>query len=201
MKLDSATCRSNSIRLVRLFLAIDPGDGFRRQVLDNIETIRASSSGIRWVRDEKLHVTLSFLGETDEARIPEISDVAIRAAQQHAPFTVAVQGAGVFPDWRRLRVVWFGLRDHGQLAALAQDLREVRTVLALPPDRPFRAHLTIGRATGPLSAEQKRSLSQALAPFKGSYPFDVSRVTLMRSTLSRAGSDYSEIASFPLRGV
>ena len=53
-------------------------------------------------------------------------------------------------------------------------------------------------STGPLSAEQKQSLSKALAPFKGSYPFDVSRVILMRSSLSAAGSEYSEIASFPL---
>jgi 2'-5' RNA ligase len=186
---------------VRLFLAIDPGDGFRRQIFEDIEKIRASSSGIRWVRDEKLHVTLSFLGEVDESHVPLISEVSERVTWKHAPFGVSVQGAGVFPNWPRLRVVWFGLRDHGQLAALAEDLREVRTTLELPPDRPFRPHLTIGRATGPMSAEQKKGLSQALAPFKGSYPFDVSRVTLMRSTRSRAGSEYSEVASFPLRGA
>ena len=186
---------------MRLFLAIDPGDGFRRQIADTIETIRAGSSGIRWVLDGKLHVTLSFLGEVHEDRIPAITDVAAEVTQHHAAFTVAVQGAGVFPDWRRLRVVWFGLHDAGELRALADDLRKVRPVLGLPPDRPFRAHLTIGRATGPLSAEQKQDLSRALAPFKGSYPFDVSRVILMRSTLSRAGSEYSEMASFPLQGT
>jgi 2'-5' RNA ligase len=185
---------------LRLFLAIDPGDGFRRQIGTTIEAIRSSTSGIRWVRDEKLHVTLSFFGEIGEERIARISEVATEVSHRHAPFTVSVQGAGVFPDWRRLRVVWFGLRDAGQLAALAQDLRPVREGLGLPPDRPFRAHLTIGRATGPLSAEQKASVSRALAPFKGSYPFDVLRVLLMRSTPSRTGSDYSEIASFPLRG-
>jgi RNA 2',3'-cyclic 3'-phosphodiesterase len=184
---------------LRLFLAIDPGDGFRHQIGDAIETIRASTSGIRWVRDEKLHVTLSFFGEIDEGRIPGIAEVATEVAYRHAPFTLSVQGAGVFPDWRRLRVVWFGLHDGGELAALAEDLRRVRTALALAPDRPFRAHLTIGRATGPISAEQKASLSRALAPFKASYPFDVSRVILMRSMLARAGSEYSVVASFPLR--
>jgi 2'-5' RNA ligase len=99
-----------------------------------------------------------------------------------------------------VRVVWFGLKDDGQLARLATELRQVRSVLGLPPDRPFRAHLTLGRSTGPLSAEQKTGLSQALAPFKGSYPFDVSRVLLMRSSLSPAGSVYTELASFPLGG-
>ena len=188
----------NSIRTLRLFLAIDPGDGLRRQLAGTIETIRASTSGIRWIRDGKLHVTLSFLGEIDESRIPDIVAVASNVASRHSPFSVAVQTAGVFPDWRRLRVVWFGLKDGGHLAELAESMREVRVVLGLSADRPFRAHLTIGRSTGPLSAEQKTSLSQALAPFKGSYPFDVSRVILMRSSLSSAGSEYSELASFPL---
>ena len=186
---------------MRLFLAIDPGDGFRRQIGATIESIRASTTGIRWVRDEKLHVTLSFFGEIGDDRVPHICEVAREIARQHNPFTLSVQGAGVFPDWRRLRVVWFGLRDAGQLAALAQDLRTVRSELGLGPDRPFRAHLTIGRATGPVSAEQKTSLSQALAPFKGAYPFDVSRVILMRSTPTRTGSEYTEVESFPLRGA
>lgn len=185
---------------MRLFLAIDPGDGFRRQIADTVETIRASTSGIRWVRDAKLHVTLSFLGEIDESRVPEISAAMTDVAPRHEPFTVNVQGAGVFPDWRKLRVVWFGLKDGGQLARLVEDVRKVRVTLGLPPDRPFRAHLTLGRSTGPLSAEQKASLSKALAPFKGSYPFDVSRVILMRSSLTAGGSEYTELASFALGG-
>lgn len=190
----------NSTRTLRLFLAIDPGDGFRRQIAGTVESIRASTSGIRWVRDGKLHVTLSFLGEIDEARVPEICAVASEVAARQAPFSVSVQEAGVFPDWRRLRVVWFGLKDGGNLARLAEALCDVRNLLGLPPDRPFRAHLTLGRSTGPLSAEQKQSLSKALAPFKGSYPFDVSRVILMRSSPSAAGSEYSELATFPLGG-
>ena len=190
----------NSTRTLRLFLAIDPGDGLRRQIADTVETIRSSTSGIRWVRDGKLHVTLSFFGEIEEARVPDIVATTTVIATRHEPFSMAVQKAGVFPDWRRLRVVWFGLKDDGQLAQLVESLREVRRVLGLPPDRPFRPHLTLGRSTGPLSAEQKQSLSRALAPFKGSYPFDVSRVILMRSSLSAAGSEYSELASFPLGG-
>jgi 2'-5' RNA ligase len=196
----SRTSLSNSILTLRLFLAIDPGDDLRRQIAGTVETIRANTSGIRWVRDAKLHVTLTFLGEIDESRIPDITAVASAVAPKHAPFSVRVQGAGVFPDWRRVRVVWFGLKDEGQLAGLATELRQVRGVLGLPPDRPFRAHLTLGRSTGPLSAEQKTSLSKALAPFKGSYPFDVSRVLLMRSSLSPTGSEYTELASFPLGG-
>jgi 2'-5' RNA ligase len=186
---------------VRLFLALDLGDECRRQIAGMMETIRSSTSGIRWVRDEKLHVTMSFLGEVDESLIPAISSKAAPIVAKRAPFSVSVSGSGVFPDWRRVRVVWFGLRDSGGLSQLAADMGELRVALGFPPDRPFRAHLTIGRSTGPISAEQKQGLSRALARFKESYPFEVTRVVLMQSALSSAGSEYSELDSFPLLGA
>ena len=186
---------------MRLFLAIDPGDGCRRHVAGIVQTVRASTSGIRWVRDEKLHITLSFLGEVDESRVDEISAAARDVAVRHSPFSVSVEGSGVFPDWRKLRVVWLGLRDSGALVQLGKDISAMCVGLGFPRDRPFRAHLTIGRLTGPLSAEQKVSLRQALKVPAAAYPFDVTRVVLMRSTLSGGGSTYSELGSFPLGGV
>jgi len=185
---------------VRLFLAIDPGDECRRHVADIVETIRKSTSGIRWVREGKFHLTLSFLGEVDESRLEEICAAAGEVAVRHSPFSLSVTGTGVFPDWRRIRVVWFGLRDSGALAQLGNDLNAMSAALGYQ-QRPFRAHLTIGRTTGPLSAEQKGSLRKALAPLKEAYPFDVTRVVLMRSTPSGGGSTYSELASFPLGGA
>lgn len=186
---------------MRLFLAIDPGEECRRHVAGIVDAIRAGTSGIRWLREGHFHLTLSFLGEVDESRLPEISAAAREVAVRHSPFTVSIAGAGVFPDWRKVRVVWLGLRDAGALAELGRDIGAMSAALGFP-QRPFRAHLTIGRTTGPLSAEQKVSLSNALASHReASYQFDASRVLLMRSTLSPAGSEYSELASFPLGGA
>ena len=186
---------------MRLFLAIDPGEECRRHVAGVVDAIRASTSGIRWLRQGNFHLTLSFLGEVDVSRVPEISTAARDVAARHSPFSVSITGAGVFPDWRKLRVVWFGLKDAGALVELGTDIGAMSAALGFP-QRPFRAHLTIGRTTGPLSAEQKVNLSKALASSKeASYQFDVSRVLLMRSTLSPAGSEYSELASFPLGGI
>ena len=166
-----------------------------------VESIRASTSGIRWVREGQFHLTLSFLGEVDESRVEDISVAARDVAARHAHFPVSIGGAGVFPDWRRVRVVWLGLADTGALARLGKDMGNTVTALGYP-QRPFRAHLTIGRTTGPLSAEQKTDLSKAIAEHKASTcSFDVTRVELMRSTLGRGGSVYSEVGSFPLGGA
>ena len=185
---------------MRLFLAIDPGEECRRRVAGTVETVRANTSGIRWVREGHFHLTMAFLGEVDESRVAEISAATDTVARRHSRFSSMITGVGVFPDWRKIRVVWLGLRDADGLALLGGDLGAMCATLGFP-QRPFRAHLTIGRTTGPLSAEQKVSLSKALAAHKHeSYPFDVSRVLLMQSVLSPVGSDYSVLASFPLGG-
>jgi 2'-5' RNA ligase len=183
---------------VRLFLAIDPGEECRHHIAGIVDAIRASTSGIRWVRESNFHLTLAFLGDVDETRLPEISAAAANVTAHVAPFSASIGDAGVFPDWRRIRIVWLGLRDSGPLMQLGSEMGDACGALGFP-QRPFRAHLTIGRTTGPLSAEQKTRLSQALAPRRGtSYPFHVSRVLLMHSTLSSAGSQYTELATFPL---
>ena len=143
---------------------------------------------------------MAFLGEVDESRVAEIGVATEATVLRHSPFSAMITGVGVFPDWRKIRVVWLGLRDSGGLVQLGDELGKTCANLGFP-QRPFRAHLTIGRTTGPLSAEQKVSLSKALAAHKHeAYPFDVSRVLLMRSVLSPAGSEYSVLASFPLGG-
>lgn len=185
---------------MRLFLAIDPGEACRHHIAGVVDTIRASTSGIRWVREANFHLTLAFLGDVAEERVPEIFAAAASVVAPYHSFSASIGDAGVFPDWRRLRIIWLGLHDAGALAKLGSDVGAACRELGFP-QRPFRAHLTIGRTTGPLSAEQKVSLSQALAPRRGtSYPFDVSRVLLMQSTLSSAGSRYTELATFPLGG-
>ena len=185
---------------MRLFLAIDPGEECRRRVAGTVDSVRATTTGIRWVRQNHFHLTMAFLGDVDESRIAEISVATEPIVRRYSPFPAMITGVGVFPDWRKVRVVWLGIRDSGVLVKLGGDIGETCATLGFP-QRPFRAHLTIGRTTGPLSAEQKVSLSKALAAHKHeTYPFDVSRVLLMQSVLSPAGSEYSVLATFPLGG-
>jgi RNA 2',3'-cyclic 3'-phosphodiesterase len=186
---------------VRLFLAIDPGDECRQRLASVVALVRAATTGVRWVRDGKLHVTLAFLGEVDEGRVDAIREAMTHVARRHAAFEVAVAGSGVFPDWRRPRVVWLGFQETGALMQLGNDVNAMCKALGFPQDHPFRAHLTIGRIPHGLSAEQRDGLRSALAALTVTHPFVVTRVELMRSKLAPSGSEYSEIASFPLGGI
>jgi 2'-5' RNA ligase len=133
--------------------------------------------------------------------VPGLLDAARQLTTRHAPFSASVTGGGAFPDWRRPRVVWLGIRDAGALQRLGEDAGRMCASLGFPPDHPFSAHLTIGRVRAPLPAQQRESLRTALLSLAESYPFHVERVVLMRSALSSAGSVYSEVASLQLVGA
>ena len=184
---------------MRLFLAIDPGDACRRALSVQVDALRELSANVRWVKEEKLHITLAFLGDVEESRLGSLIEMFQRLST-HTSFSVAVEGGGVFPDWRRARVIWFGLRDAGALQRLGNDATTLCATLGFTSDHPFRAHLTVGRVARPLRAHERDQLRERLASIPA-HLFDVTRVVLMRSEPGRVGSVYSELASFPLGGT
>lgn len=188
----------------RLFVAIwPPADivaGLRVVVAGLGEGLPPQA--IRWTRPEQIHLTLNFLGAVESGRIPGIES-ALRAAcggiRRHK---VRVAGLGCFPDRSRPRIIWAGL---------AGDLRPVESLekaiaagfLAcgcVGEDRPFHAHLTIGRVSQ-LNGEGRRRAAEALA---GEQDLDfgeweVERVDLMQSVLSPQGAAYSVLQSILLK--
>lgn len=108
---------------------------------------RVSRDAVRWVRPEQIHLTLRFLGDTPTAQLPQIAAAMDAAAAGASPMALRLGGVGCFPNTRRPRVIWVGLSgDVEQLLALKTALDGQLALLGRPPeDKPFRAHLTLGR--------------------------------------------------------
>ena len=52
---------------MRLFVAIDIDEAIRQRIARFLEGVRGFAPEARWVRPDSMHLTLKFLGETDEA--------------------------------------------------------------------------------------------------------------------------------------
>jgi 2'-5' RNA ligase len=106
---------------------------------------------VRWTRPEQTHLTLRFLGDTPLDRLTAVRQAMDAAAAQNRPFELRLGGVGCFPNRSRPRVIWVGLAaagggDSAPLLALKTALDEALAPLGWPPeDKPFRAHLTLGR--------------------------------------------------------
>jgi len=172
-------------------------DDVRQRLAAAIERLRPHAADVAWVAAGNLHVTLKFLGQVDETRVPALAD-ALRVTLAGEPaFDVAVRGLGAFPSPMRPRVLWAGLEDGpGALGAVARRVDVCCGGLGFPPEtREFAAHVTLGRVREP---RRQPALADALARAADFGRVRVERVSLMRSEPSPRGARYSELAVAPL---
>jgi 2'-5' RNA ligase len=156
--------------------------------------------GIRTVEPSDAHVTLKFLGEVDEGRVPAVEE-ALEAAVADSgvdPFDLHLGGYGAFPSTDYISVVWVGARGGGEALTDLQATVESRLVdLGFDPeDHEFTPHVTVARMD---DAREKRRVQRAIAerdPDVGT--MRVERVTLTESTLTDQGPEYDAVAQVPL---
>lgn len=134
---------------IRAFIAIRLPPPVEQALADIARALALTvpRGGVRWVRPEQIHLTLRFLGDTPVAQLDAIRRAMDAAVTDALPFTLHLSGVGAFPERRRPRVIWAGLNGEvNRLHALKSSLDAQLTRLGLPPeDKPFRAHLTLGR--------------------------------------------------------
>jgi len=127
----------------RLFIALELPETCRRI----LAALDPRVNGLRWLPEEQLHATLSFLdrvGSDQEGRLREaLAEVRVPA------FFLPIQGIGTFGG-ARPTVVWAGLgKGHPHLFALHKRIQDAVLHAGLEPDlRPFHPHITLGRVNG-----------------------------------------------------
>lgn len=114
--------------------------------------------------------------------LPPLTALVGEAVEAAPPLTLLLAGGGRFGPVRRPQVLWAGVAgDVAGLRALATRLTRAARSLRLPvEDRPFRAHLTVGRWRPGRPADG--GLADRLAGYEGPR-WPVEEVALVRSTL------------------
>ena len=115
-------------------------------------------------------------------RLPLLEAVAAPAVAATPPLTLRLAGGGRFGSLRRPQVCWAGLDgDVRPLTELARRLADAARALGLPvEDRPFRAHLTLGRWRPGRPADG--TLPERLVDYRGP-AWPVTEVRLLESHL------------------
>jgi RNA 2',3'-cyclic 3'-phosphodiesterase len=183
---------------MRAFIAIDLPKDIRGELARWQRTIAAVCPDARWTRAEGVHLTLKFLGEISPAQVKQVTD-ALAGLGAVEPFSVEVRGFGFFPDARRPRVFWAGVRAPDALAALARRVEEAMEKLGFPREqREYSPHLTLARFKVPrpqpeLAAAVEKQKELSLGSFEACEFF------LFESKLTPRGAEYCKVAQFPQR--
>jgi 2'-5' RNA ligase len=180
----------------RLFIAIELPSSVRRSVQDHINQLRQAVPEARasWIREENLHLTIKFLGDTPVTKVEALSQAIQRTAHQVSPFELVIGSCGTFPSGRQPRVLWIGIKDPtNNQTKLQRALEDECESAGFPRDaRPFHPHLTIARLRQPLGARRLGQLHREI----GFDPVSVNirDVCLIRSELRSEGSRYTVLS-------
>ncbi len=177
---------------MRLFVALDLPEDHRRRLY----ALRDPSWKARWATPDQFHLTLRFLGPTEEVLLPELTRTL---AEIKAPtFELAPRGLIALPSSARPRVLAAAVDPHPALQALQAEIE--RRVVALgftPETRPFRPHITLARLKQVPTAAV-RSFLQRHRDFALT-PFPVRAFHLYESHLHPDGARYEILHRFPLQ--
>ena len=157
---------------------------------------------VKWVGPYSIHLTLKFLGDVNADMTGPITEAMKEGAQGVAPLQLEIKGVGVFPNLRRVQVIWVGIS--GEVEKLLQLQKGIESGLAelgfAPEARAFTPHLTLGRVRERASPDEQQKLGELIAStkFETALAFPVNAINLIRSQLTREGAIYSRISSVKL---
>lgn len=178
---------------IRTFIAIDCGPAIRARIDGVQEDLARVCPEVKWVEKENLHLTLLFLGEVDNREIPDVCKAVANGLKDLPPFELSVEGTGCFPNLRRPRTLWIGVRK-GSAEVKAVHAALEKQLLALGcyrrEERAFTPHITVGRvkSDGPMD-----KLAEALIKHQDWQAGEttVSEVLVMSSQLTSKGPTYA----------
>ncbi|MDO5673732.1 MAG: RNA 2',3'-cyclic phosphodiesterase [bacterium] len=176
----------------RLFIALDPPEKTREELV----TLCRGLPDCRWTPPEQLHLTLCFIGEADGTSFLDIREALqeIRAE----PFSLRLEGLGLFPPRRAPRVLWAGVQANAALMQLERKVVNcVRRCGLTLEKRKFSPHITLARLQDGALPRLERYLG-AHALFSAA-PFVVDHFILYSSVLGRAGATHLAEADYALQ--
>lgn len=182
---------------MRCFLAIELDDQLKERLWELIDRWRPLKAPVKWVERENLHLTIKFLGQFPDDQIESLSQQLRDACLSLRPFLFYLEGTGVFPDWKRPRVLWVGVKDGEPLKLVHRTVEDITSRFgAEREERPFHPHITIGRVREPygvqsLMEEVRKLRDESFGAVRADH------LSLFESRLTGQGPIYRLIAQFP----
>jgi RNA 2',3'-cyclic 3'-phosphodiesterase len=178
------------ISMKRTFIAvkIDRDEKLEKAVQSIREELK--NEQVKWVDLNQIHVTLSFLGDTSEGSIRDVSEMLIAGLNDFGMVELSIRGIGVFKSLADPRVIWAGISDSEGLSRLSQRINTGLNDLGiLTEERPFNPHITIGRIR---SLKNQGSLRKLIENYEA-VEFQkarISEVVYYESILQQTGALY-----------
>jgi len=184
---------------MRSFISVELPDDLKKTISASTAVLREIESGIKWVEEQNLHLTLKFLGWVEDKDIDKMLRLAEESVKGAGSFRLKLSGTGTFPEGKSPRVVWIGVAEGGErLKEIAEKLEEKLSKAGFrSEEREFSSHLTLGRV------KDKKGVDLLIEKIKEGKEqvfgeLVVDHINVMKSTLTPKGPIYERIKEVKL---
>jgi 2'-5' RNA ligase len=182
---------------MRLFIAVNLPEELKKEIGKFIGELKKTSTPLKWVEQENLHLTLKFLGEVKKEKVPRIIESLKSVGKTEALFELCLQGCGSFGS----RVIWIdAVQGTKECCDLAGKIDQSMAALGFTKEeRAYTVHLTIGRSKG-ANRQLLGPLFEVMDKNKDKFfgRWQVTSFELIESTLTPKGPIYKTVEIFPL---
>ena len=171
---------------MRLFIGIP----LPAPVIEQLEKVsmryRAEGDGLRWSAPDSWHITLQFLGNTNDA---QYDCIVARLRKLHAaPVPVGLEEFGFFD---RAGIFFAGVGRTPELLELQQKVTAATLPCGfIPEDRPYRPHITLARSKGRRNSKGLEALKAEIRNSPKFHRFVADEVVLYERFTRPDGSLY-----------
>lgn len=189
---------------MRLFVAAEIGEALAARAAEltrELQTRAAAAAPrakVTWIPADRLHLTIRFIGEVDEGRLPAISG-ALEPSVGVGAFDLTLAGAGAFPEGGCPRVLWVGVTNgREELLRAEREISSRLAGLGIPDEeRAYSPHLTLARVREPAGLRSARLLDGLTDSSLGTVR--IGAITLFHSKLSPKGPTYTPLLRIPCK--
>lgn len=176
----------------RLFTGLE----IPQEVAFRLSMLRGGVSGAKWIEPDDYHLTLSFMGNVDEASAADAAEELSRIEARSV--RVRLTGLSSFGGEKPRAIIALAEPSSDLTSLQGGNDRALRRAGVEPERRKFTPHVTIARVRGASAA--------AIAAFLGErhiqpMEFTATRFVLYSARTSMGGGPYVIEAAYPLEGA
>jgi 2'-5' RNA ligase len=190
------------MQTIRSFIAAEIDPAIQAKILQIIITLKQKiHEGVKWVSDQNIHLTLKFFGDIEQDKLTLLSDALQTTLVSFSPITIELAGIGAFPDNKRPRVVWVGIKDSPALMKMTSAIEELAVKTGVKAEeRAYSAHITLGRVAKNADYLDIMKVGEAISSLKVSEIGTqiIHELVIFRSDLQHEGPTYTRIYKLQL---
>jgi RNA 2',3'-cyclic 3'-phosphodiesterase len=183
---------------MRTFIALPTSTIIQQLMADVQSRLKAAQADVKWESQDKFHITLKFLGDTEQSKIELLTSALSKIAKQLPTLEITYDSLGVFPNLHNPRVVWLGTQSNQAILDLQSAVEKTCMDFGFhKEERAFHPHITFGRVKGIHNLARLTDAIKTITfePMQSR----CSEVLLMKSDLRPSGSIYTILKSIPLQ--